>query len=417
MTREVPENTGADTNVGDDFTADDSNMDLLMYELGGPDADSFQLSKPEGTGNTINLQTKAKLDYETKTEYTVTITAADPSGATDLITVTVTVTGVNEGADIDGDDTVMYEENGDGAVATFTATDPEGDDITWALDTGGGVDHGKFEIGEDTGVLTFKDSPDFEDAGDVDEDGSVIATGVGDNMYKVSIKANGGPAHAVTVEVTNANEPGTVSLNKPQPQVGRSIGATGFDDPDGTAEESVLWYSGPSMDGPWTSLDVTNESYTPQPDDAGNYLRVVFTYNDHFGDGKTVEVVSEMPVEDKTLSNAPPKFEGDDANTTATPAGAGFQVNRTTKEGAAAGSNIGDPVSATDADNDVLRYMIVADRADDPATDGVNEANATDDEKFKIDAKSGQLMVGTVLDFEPEVRSAPTTMRRLTRCT
>ena len=46
-----------------------------------------------------------------------------------MIAVTVMVTGVNEGADIDGDDTVMYEENGDGAVATFTATDPEGDDI------------------------------------------------------------------------------------------------------------------------------------------------------------------------------------------------------------------------------------------------------------------------------------------------
>ena len=220
--------------------------------------------------------------------------------------------------------------------------------------------------------------------------------GAKDNMYQVSITANGGDPFLLTVEVTNEDEPGTVGLDKPQPQVGRSVSATDFDDPDGTAEKSVLWYSGPSMDGPWTSLEVTNESYTPEPDDAGNYLRVVFTYNDGFGDGKTAEAVSEMPVEAKTLSNAAPVFEGEDA--VANDIKTGFQVSRTTKEGAAADSNIGDPISATDADNDVLRYSIVA---DDPDTDGVNEANATDDEKFKIDAKSGQLMVGTVLDFEP----------------
>ena len=202
---------------------------------------------------------------------------------------------------------------------------------------------GKFEIGEDTGVLTFKDSPDFEAAGDVDEDDSVIATGVGDNMYKVSIKANGGPAYHVTVEVTNADEPGTVSLDKPRPQVGRPIGATGFGDPDGPSDESILWYSGPAMEGPWTSLDHTTHSYTPQPDDSGNYLRVVYTYSDHFGPGKTAEAVSDLTVEDKTLSNAPPKFAGDDADTSGTEAGAGFQVSRTTKEGAAAGTNIGDP--------------------------------------------------------------------------
>ena len=68
----------------------------------------------------------------------MTIKATDATGASDTITVTVVVTDVNEGADIEGDDMVMFAENGEGAVATFTATDPEGDDVTWTLDEGVG---------------------------------------------------------------------------------------------------------------------------------------------------------------------------------------------------------------------------------------------------------------------------------------
>ena len=393
VTREIPENTESEKNVGDSFEATDSNMDLLMYVIGGPDADSFQLSDPVARGNTISLQTKAKLDYETKNEYTVTITAMDPSGATDLITVTVMVTGVNEGADIEGDDMVMFAENGEGAVATFTATDPEGDEIEWKLDDKG-VDNGVFEIDEDTGVLTFKDSPNYESPTDKNEVDSVIAQGVGDRMYQVSITANGGDPFLLTVEVTDEDEPGSVSLDKPQPQVGRPLMAMGFSDPDGANDESVAWFSGPTADGEWTDLEVTNESYTPDVADEGNYLRVVYTYNDKFGVGKTAEAVSGNPVEPKTRSNARPKFTDDDAVPGMATGEAGLQVARTSKEGAAKGSNIGDPISATDADEDILRYEIVKDAA-------TNASPGTDDEKFTIDDESGQLMVGTVLNFEP----------------
>ena len=197
----------------------------------------------------------------------------------------------------------------------------------------------------------------------------------------------------LTVEVTDVDEPGEVDLDKPQPQVGRAIGATGFDDPDGEDEKTVAWFSGPSATGPWTDLEVTNESYTPEAADAGNYLRVVFTYNDKFGNGKTAEAVSDMPVEDKTLANARPEFEGDDASDTED----GFQVTIMLKEGTDTGSNVGDPVSATDDDNDVLRYMIL-----EETNDATPPVDTTDYAKFKIDSKTGQLMVGdTKLDYEP----------------
>ena len=45
--------------------------------------------------------------------------------------------------------------------------------------------------------------------------------GAKDNMYQVSITANGGDPFLLTVEVTDEDEPGTVSLDKPQPQVGQ----------------------------------------------------------------------------------------------------------------------------------------------------------------------------------------------------
>ena len=37
----------------------------------------------------------------------------------------------------DADGPIMYAENGTGAVATFTAVDPEGESIVWSLATGG----------------------------------------------------------------------------------------------------------------------------------------------------------------------------------------------------------------------------------------------------------------------------------------
>ena len=45
--------------------------------------------------------------------YMVTLTATDPSGATDTIAVTINVTDANDNAVITGDETVEYAENRD----------------------------------------------------------------------------------------------------------------------------------------------------------------------------------------------------------------------------------------------------------------------------------------------------------------
>ena len=64
------------------------------------------------------------------------VTATDPSGATDSITVTINVTDENDDAEITGSSSIDYAENGTGPVATFSATDQDEDAIEWSLERG-----------------------------------------------------------------------------------------------------------------------------------------------------------------------------------------------------------------------------------------------------------------------------------------
>ena len=68
-------------------------------------------------------------------------------------------------------------------------------------------------------MLTFKDSPDFEDPMDGDEDlmMPLAIRATGDNVYKVTVMASGGEQE-VAVTVTNVDEAG--SDIRPAPAAG-----------------------------------------------------------------------------------------------------------------------------------------------------------------------------------------------------
>ena len=199
-TRSVAENTAAATNIGAPVTATDADTDsgdTLTYSLSGRDAASFAIIASSG-----QLQTKTALDYETKSRYSVTVTATDLSGASDSIKVTITVTNVNEASVVTGPTAKSYPENGTGTVASYRATDPEGQSVTWSLS---GTDRGNFSIST-TGKLTFKTPPDYEAPADANRD----------NNYLVRVRADDG-SHigdlAVTVTVTHQNEAPIVTGN------------------------------------------------------------------------------------------------------------------------------------------------------------------------------------------------------------
>ena len=375
--REVVENEKGAT-VGDAVTASDT--DLLMYTIGGTDAASFEIGRDTG-----QITTKAKLDYETKSSYTVVVTATDPSGATDTLNVNVTVTDENDKAVITGDKAIDYAENGTAAADTYTATDQDGDTLTWGLD---GDDKADFEI-SDAGVLTFKKKPDFEKPADDDTD----------NVYMVTVTATGGtPSNTgelkVEITVTDVDEDGKVTLNQPQPQVGRSMAASGPADPDTpVSDPRWQWSRGSTSTGPWTDIDkATSESRTPNSDDENMYLRATVTYTDRHGEGKTASGVSENAVESKTVANAAPSFKHQDETGPTIdddPDGdQGIQddiiVNRKVDE-KVKGANVGKPVAARDADGDILLYELID--GDTGTAPTLTEIKAW----YKIDARTGQI--------------------------
>ena len=86
--REVPENTEAGENIGAPVTATDPDNDTLAYTLEGADADSFDIGRSTGQ---ITVGAGTTLDYKARASYTVSVTAADPSGSSADIVVTIAV--------------------------------------------------------------------------------------------------------------------------------------------------------------------------------------------------------------------------------------------------------------------------------------------------------------------------------------
>ena len=132
---------------------------------------------------------------------------------------------------------------GNQTVATYIAVDPENDSISWSLS---GDDSRVFSITE--GALTFKESPDFEEPEDVGTD----------NEYKATVTASDGSLSDevyVTVTVTNVEEPGKVTLNLLEPQVGTGL-TTIVTDPDGGVRGMTWeWESSSDNKNTWTPIN------------------------------------------------------------------------------------------------------------------------------------------------------------------
>ena len=178
----------------------------------------------------------------------------------------------------------------------------------------------------------------------------------------------------MTVMVTNMNEMGMVTLSAMQPTVGMEIMATltdldmVVDMPTVTTWQWAQFRS--DMDrtyGPTLRTTPRRASYMPVDGDANMYLRATAMYTDGEGSGKVESGMSAQQV------NAAPEF-------------AVAPAERSVTENTAAGMAIGEPVEATDADDDTLTYTL---GGDDMAS-------------FDIDEATGQLMTMAALDFETE---------------
>ena len=364
-----PENTATSEILGT-YTASDADArgDALSWSLEGDDAGDFSITT-DGKLKFAQVpdyempdDKPGMGDTEGDNQYEVTIKITDDGtpAASSTLAVTVTVTDVNEAPDMTTTTSAYnFAENtlATTAVATFEAADPDsGAVLTWTL-TGNDADD--FEISKDSedsdqdGILTFKNSPNFEMPAGTPADSMDPA----DNTYEITVnvrdsKDDDGTADtmtddslAVVVTVTNVDEDGTVSISGTL-EGGEELTAS-VTDPDGTVSSlSWQWSRGDTVDGTFTNISsATSNKYTSIAADVGKFLRATASYKDPESatDDKTAFETTDSAI---AASNSEPEFSA----TTAT---------RTLPENSAAGVDVvGGTITATDGDNDTLSYTL-----------------------------------------------------------
>ena len=75
---------------------------------------------------------------------------SDNDAVDDTVNVTINVIDINEAPQITGDASPSFAENSSAPISTYTATDPDGDTLTYSLS---GPDDGAFSIDPDSGQL------------------------------------------------------------------------------------------------------------------------------------------------------------------------------------------------------------------------------------------------------------------------
>ena len=244
--------TGSSTINPVTLTTDHPRVTLLSMVAPSPDwfVGVSGLSMLDAQGNWLSSQTVNLYPWdagtEEGTEFSLTNSATSPQETitslrgmgkfsnAPIATLAFTRQSINTAPSFTSDMSFEVDEN-QTAVATVVAADPDGGDgVAYAVT--GGADASWFEIGETTGVLTFKVPPNYERAADVASADPL--NDAGNNEYIVTVTATGGTNdrammtdQTITVTVRNLEEAGTVSFSK----VGAEIRAT-LNDPDGRCE-------------------------------------------------------------------------------------------------------------------------------------------------------------------------------------
>ena len=263
--------------------------------------------------------------------YVFEVWAVNAQGDGPALTAEVTL---NSAPRISGFESVSFDENGTGTIATYTATDAAGDAIEWSLS---GRDARAFRFTPDyidpnTIALSFQSAPNYEHPVDLPPT---------NNVYEVTVVADddGTPPLAmnypVMVTVVNVDEDGTVVLSPLVPQVGVPLTAELTDPDGGITGAEWQWQGQEPGETTWQTLSGTSaarssspagssppypelSSYTPQAAQVDWALRAVANhYRDVFGAGKRAHSDPTAPVQ-VGVPTAPQKLtatEGDESVT------------------------------------------------------------------------------------------------------
>ena len=278
--------------------ATDLNDDTLTYSLAGSDSDFFTI-EPNGQLS-LELEPDESLDYERKSTYRFTVRVSDGANDNDepddpnnlriddTITVTVSITDVNEPPAITGEAAPEFRENSTSVVATYSARDPEGDTITWSLS---GLGSPNFVI-TDRGQLYFYQPPSFEDGETYtvtvtatdDGEPSPLSASLNVTVTVIDVEERG----EVTLQPTRGwfadaveDDPDTTDIDEALPALRTRFTAT-LEDGDDNVDGMPTWQWARSSSEEITDAD--EDGYTATEDDVNRTLRVTATYDDSFDD-------------------------------------------------------------------------------------------------------------------------------------
>ena len=446
--------------IGNPVTAVDPDLDTVTHTLEGADATSFDIDPGSG-----QIRATAGLNYEEKSRYSVTVRATDTRGGSSTVGVTITVTDVDEPPDtplsptvtaasstslqvtwdapenpgppitdydyryreafgswievpnttitattvtIEGlaastsydvevratnaEGTSDWSNSGYGSTAAagansppvfsegtsatrsvsataqagesigqpVTATDADqGDTLTYSLE---GTDAGSFDINTSTGQLITKAGVTLA-AGTTYEVEVVASDGTDSARITVTIEATAGPPNNLPVFSDGASATRSVARSAPAgTAIGQPVRATDAD------AGTTLNYTLEGTDA--ASFDINSAN--------GQLLTLAGVTLDQ--STYTVDVVASdgtasarITVTINVVLNTAPEF-------------ASSSTSRSVVENGAAGTNVGAPVTATDADQgDTQAYSL---------------DTGSDAGSFTINSSSGQISTSAVLDYE-----------------
>ncbi len=372
--RSIPENTPAGRNIGAPVSATDLDEDVLTYSLSGADVASFGIVSTTG-----QLRTRAPLDYEKKNTYSVAVHVSDGKGGTASIGVAINVTDINENNDpvfVEGNATERsIPENtpaGRNIGSPVSATDEDEDILTYTLS---GADAASFGIVSTTGQLRTRAPLDYEQR----------------NVYSVAVIVSDGKGGTdsigVAINVTDIDETPTAhapvfiegsaterSIPENTP-AGRNIGSpvTATDE-----DEDILTYTLSGADAAsFGIVSTTGQLRTRAPLDYEQ--KNIYSVAVIVSDGTLTDTIGVAINVTDVAENSAPVF-------------ASGSTTRTIAENTPAGRNIGNPITATDADGDTLTYTL----------------GGTDVAAFSIVGTTGQLQTRAPLDYETKKAYAVT---------
>ncbi len=356
----VAENTAPSTDVGSLIAALDPDGDVLTYTLEGVDANSFDILSTSDGGQ---IQTSAELDFEEKSSYSVAVRVRDDRGGTDAVNVTIRVT------DVDG------EAPATPLTPTVTAVSSTSLQVSWEEpdNTGPPINDYDYRYRSSTESWTEVTNTTITDTTVTIEQ---LTAGT---SYDVAVRAKNaeGASEWSNPGIGSTNAPGannppvftegtsaTRSVSATSPagtNIGEPVAATDADAGD------TLTYSLEGRDAP--SFDI-NTSTGQLLTKSGITLIVGTTYTvtvavDDGDDGIDVARIAVSIEATAAPPNNEPVFTE------------GTSTTRSVSSSAPAGTSIGTPVTATDADaGDTITYTL----------------EGTDAASFAINSTNGQLL-------------------------